>query len=209
MGSLKAWAAKWLETKLPLHSQKYFSFISYWEHGCWYFDQTRFSSGWGKNRGTAEATFNPPHWSIAWDWGSWLLCLRSELHFMGKWNRMMEISDIVGWIITPKSLPSALNLHHDRRALPSISPQQISKSWQSVALSFEPLLIHLANSHYGTGWYWTLPLTRNPSWPILFLHSASLILCLLSMAVIKYTKTYFCSGVNAFSFGHVNPDRLR
>lgn len=93
----------------------------------------------------------------------------------------MEISDNTGWIITPKSQPSALNLHPDPHAPLSIPPCQIPKSWQSVALSLEPFLIHLASPHYWTGWYkilWTLPRSRNPQpWPFPFWHLASLIQC--------------------------------
>lgn len=76
----------------------------------------------------------------------------------------MEISDNIGWIIMPKSQPSALNLHPDLHALHSIPPQQIPKSWQSVALSLGPILIHLASPHYWTGRYnisWTLCPSRN------------------------------------------------
>lgn len=80
----------------------------------------------------------------------------------------MEISDNTGWIIMPKSQQSALNLRPDIHALSSISPHQIPKSRQSVALSLGPLLIHLASPHYWTGRCeipWTLPPSWNQMWP--------------------------------------------
>lgn len=61
--------------------------------------------------------------------------------------------------------------HPDLHALPSIPPHQIPKSRQSVALSLETLLIHLASSHYWTG-RCQIPLdppfpSRNQIWPFM------------------------------------------
>lgn len=98
----------------------------------------------------------------------------------------------------PKSQQSALNLHPDLHALPSIPPHQIPKSRQSVALSLGPLLIHLASPHYWTGRYkipWTLPPSRNQ----IFLYFASLIHCHL-MAFRKQ------AGVNPILCGHSYTD---
>lgn len=59
-----------------------------------------------------------------------------ELHFLRKWNRMMEISDKTNWIIMPKSQQSALNLTtlytHDCQSSPSksLNPNNLQHSVQ-------------------------------------------------------------------------------
>lgn len=74
--------------------------------------------------------------------------------------------------------------HPDLHALPSIPPHQIPKSRQSVALSLETLLIHLASSHYWTGRCQIpldpppLPLETKfgPLCPIFILHDTDIVL---------------------------------